>query len=386
MTDFRSVAELQVFRGGEYVAGLRRLPKGCQFRYTDRFLASSEPPIALHLPKDQAGLSVEGLANLPTYFAGLLPEGVMLAAARRLIGAAADDLFAILAATGADAIGDIDVRVPGEPERGPALNLAEAANEIRALLSGMSKARLDGLTAISGAQPKLSLDSIVRSSRKSRYIAKFDSPEFPKLIENEFACMKLARRCGLDAAEVSLRDGALVVTRFDRIVDGHQVRKVHVEDLLQAMDLYPNSKYSLEFAELMNTMRRLGVSKVSLLDALRQYVFSYLIGNGDLHAKNLSLIFDGQWRLSPAYDLLSTLPYADLLPGADRMALALSNESYGRFTRDEFIGFGGEFDLPAPAVSGMIQRLCRAISNYAPGLAPASIVETVLERARSLQC
>jgi serine/threonine-protein kinase HipA len=119
---------------------------------------------------------------------------------------------------------------------------------------------------------------------------------------------------------------------------------IHVEDMCQVMDIFPNGKYSMEFDAIMVAMERLAVSKAALLDALRLFVFSYLIGNGDLHAKNVSLIFeDGQWRLSPAYDLLSTLPYADRLTGADRMALALADESFGNYTVEEFVGFGERF-------------------------------------------
>ena len=392
MTDFRSLEELDVYRGNEPVATLRRLPKGCEFRYTDAFLESNQPAIALHLPKTSDGIKVEGIANLPTYFAGLLPEGVMLTAARALIGAAAGDLFAVLAATGADAIGDIDVRIPGESERQPITNLAEAPELIKSLLEKSGQFPAERLAAISGVQPKLSLGEIVRASRRSRYIAKFESPDFPGLLQNESACMTLGRRCGLQVATTKLEPNALIVTRFDRVFNPltDRIEKLHVEDLLQVMDLFPNSKYSLEFDALMVAMERLAVSKATLLDAMRLYVFSYLIGNGDLHAKNLSLIFDAedrQWRLSPAYDLLSTLPYAERLPGADRMALALADESYGNFTVEEFVEFGLRFGLPAVAVVGMVKRVSRIVRKATYLLSPAlpkDIRQKIVERADSL--
>ena len=78
MTDYRSVGDLLVFMDGVHVANLLRLPKGCEFRYTDEFLGGNQPPIALHLPKDPGGLRVKGLANLATYFAGLLLDALKL--------------------------------------------------------------------------------------------------------------------------------------------------------------------------------------------------------------------------------------------------------------------------------------------------------------------
>jgi serine/threonine-protein kinase HipA len=390
LTDYRSVEELWVFREDSRVGTLKRLPKGCHFTYTDEYLHSSEEPVALHLPKTPAGIAVEGIANLPTFFAGLLPEGVMFSAVRRLIGSAADDLFAVLAATGADAVGNVDARVPGASPREAALNLRDATDLIDKILTARKSSDLGRLSAIAGVQPKMSIGDIARSSRNAKYIVKFDSADFPSLSRNEYACMRLARHCKLNPAEVTLKQGALLVRRFDRVSQrGSAPLRLHVEDVLQIMDLFPNAKYSFEYCQLMEAIQGLGVSKATLLDALRLYVFSYVIGNGDLHAKNVSLILDqGQWRLTPAYDLLSTLPYSVDLPGADRMALALKDESFGRFTRGEFIEIGLEFGLPAKAVEMMIDRTCAAVLKHGKrelaGALPSDVIATVMERARSL--
>ena len=331
------------------------------------------------------------MANLPTYFAGLLPEGVMFSAAQRLIGAAADDLFAVLAATGGDAIGDVEVRVPGTSARRSVLNLAEATEQIQALLSGRGSAEY--LSAIPGVQPKMSLGQLIRTSRNPGYLAKFSNPDFPGVLENEHACMRLARACGLETAVVRLQGGALVVTRFDRQYDKEraQMEKLHVEDMLQVMDRYPNSKYTPDYLDLMRAMEALGASKATLLDALRLYVYSYCIGNGDLHAKNVSLIYDKadrHWVPSPAYDLLSTLPYFVQLGGDQRMALALDDESYGRFSMDEFVAFGGLFGLPEKAVAQMVHKtgslILRQMDRYLKGVLPDEAIAIISERASSL--
>ncbi|BBX27972.1 hypothetical protein GCM10009632_11580 [Mycolicibacterium alvei] len=62
-----------------------------------------------------------------------------------------------------------------------------------------------------------------------------------------------------------------------------------------------------------------GGSKVAATaELLKTVVFSWRIGNGDLHGKNLSIYDpDGVWQPTPAYDLLCTQPYAvDELVGA----------------------------------------------------------------------
>jgi serine/threonine-protein kinase HipA len=387
VTEYSSVEELSVLRDGARVATLRRLPKGCSFRYTEEFLRSEERAIALHLPKTAEDLVVEGIANLPTYFAGLLPEGVMFRAVQTQIGSAADDLFAMLAATGYDTVGDIDVGIPGVERKEPPLSLGDAREIIGLLLRG-EKLKRGPLPAIAGVQPKLSLGELVRSSRTSQHIIKFDPPEYPNLSENEHALMRLARRCRVEAADTRLEDRALIVKRFDRIYDkgSKKINRVHVEDMLQVMDRFPNSKYALEYSELVGAMRGLAVSQGSLLSALRLYVFSYIIGNGDLHAKNVSVVYEkehDQWRISPAYDLLSTLPY-----GSPLMALALDDEAFGRFTVRDFVEVGRKFGLAEKAVRQMIGRTSTAVLEHAPGLLDGvlspEVVGTILERAREL--
>ncbi len=376
-----------MLKDGLQVGTLQRTPKGCRFFYTEQFLRSTEPSIALHLPKKSEGMNVEGIANLPTYFAGLLPEGLMFKAIQRQIGSAADDLFAMLAATGTDTAGDIDVQIPGVANQKPILNIEDAREIIGALLKD-GKLRGEPLSAIAGAQPKLSIGQLIRSSRNSRYIIKFDPPEYPHLSANEHALMRLARRCKIEVADTTLRDQALVVTRFDRVYDpqSKQMTRVHVEDLLQVMDRFPNSKYAVEYGEILGAMNDLGVSKASLLSAVRLYVYSYIIGNGDLHAKNVSVVYDrdaGQWRISPAYDLLSTLPYGD-----PRMALALEDEAFGRFSIGDFLAFGGKFGLAEKSVSDMIARTGSAVLKFAPdllrGVMSPEVVRTILDRSASL--
>jgi len=59
-----------------------------------------------------------------------------------------------------------------------------------------------------------------------------------------------------------------------------------------------------------------------LVDFIRRLVFNIVVGNGDMHLKNWSLLYpDGRTpQLAPAYDFVSTVPY---IPN-DRLALNLS--------------------------------------------------------------
>ena len=70
-------------------------------------------------------------------------------------------------------------------------------------------------------------------------------------------------------------------------------------------------------------MIHLLAGETGLTDFIRRLTFTILTGNGDMHLKNWSLIYpDGRTpELTPAYDLVSTIPY---LP-EDGLALNLGD-------------------------------------------------------------
>lgn len=142
---------------------------------------------------------------------------------------------------------------------------------------------------------------------------------------NEFAMMSLARAVGIDVPEIMLvtRDRvdrrlpasvwpeqeelAYAIRRFDR---DERRGCVHIEDLAQVRNVYPENKYQGNFETVARLIYR-GRGTDSLLEFTRRLAFSILISNGDYHLKNWSLIYrDGRVpSLAPAYDLVSTAHY-----------------------------------------------------------------------------
>ncbi len=387
MTDPKSLEELNVFQNREKVATLRRIKQGAVFQYTSEFLASNRAQIALHLPKTANGIEVHGTTNLPAFFAGLLPEGVMQDAIIRSMRLSADDLFSQLAISGFDAVGDVTVSPPGAQ----AAKRPSSAGEVRALIAEIMLGRSGPLAnTLSGVQPKLSIGHAVTSSRGIVAIVKVEPPQYPGLLANEAYFMRVAKQAGLRVAEVKLEEDVLVVTRFDRVKQkGHPPRQVHVEDGLQVLNQYPFAKYSLDFLELMDAAVNLGVAKSVLLDLLRLYAYSYAIGNGDLHAKNVSFMYHpetGFWQTTPAYDLLCTLPYFDSDPFGRNMALALG-EQWSEFRRDDFARHGANYGIPEKAIDSMLHEVSSGVSSAVQADSPptpAHISREILERAHTL--
>ena len=126
---------------------------------------------------------------------------------------------------------------------------------------------------------------------------------------------------------------AYAVRRFDR---GPARERIHIEDMAQVRGFYPDSdrrqgKYSGSF-ETVGALVYRGRDLEGLREFARRLAFNILIGNGDAHLKNWSLIYCDPRNptLAPAYDLVATFLYRP--PGAGPEDLGLR---FGRSRRFE---------------------------------------------------
>lgn len=116
-------------------------------------------------------------------------------------------------------------------------------------------------------------------------------------------------------------------------------------------------------------------SSIPIADILRLIDwagFNVAIGNMDAHAKNIALYqLEGQKRLAPFYDLISTRYYPSYLVNGD-LAMSIG----GRINPDK-IGskqwerFAQDIHLPAPVVLRRLRKLWTAIIAHLPDTAAA---------------
>ena len=204
--------------------------------------------------------------------------------------------------------------------------------------------------ALAGVQDKMSTRvlSLPVQYAGRRYILKLDTPQTPHIVANEDYFIRLAAAAHFPVVSASVvRDSTdrpgLLVQRFDRETspEGGTV-SLAVEDGAQVLGIYPADKYAVSAETVVGRLSGLCASRaVALRDLYRQLVFAWLTGNGDVQAKNLSILkSEGDWRVSPAYDLPSTLPYRDTT-----MALSMLDKKSG-FSRRKLLEFGGAIGLP----------------------------------------
>jgi hypothetical protein len=107
-------------------------------------------------------------------------------------------------------------------------------------------------------------------------------------------------------------------------------RRIHQEDVCQALGLIPTSKYQedggLGISQITTLIRRVSANPETDVERfLKANMFNWLIGGTDAHAKNYSFLIDAgdEIRLAPPYDLSSQLPYPDLI--AQRVAMKIGD-------------------------------------------------------------
>jgi serine/threonine-protein kinase HipA len=349
--------------------------RGAVFEYDAEFLEAERAAqrtrgIAYGLPLDANRVETLG-TNLHPFFAGLLPEGLRLEALVKRVKTSRDDLMSLLMAAGADCIGDVHVVPEGEPpavHRGFDLARPETLR-FRDILKQSLAGKRGVEPSLPGVQDKVSAAMIslpVRGRTGAEYILKLNPKAMPLLAENEEFFLRMARACGLATAKATLvhdaeGEAGLLVQRFDRapVKKGERV-ELHQEDACQFLERYPSDKYLLSCSEVARGVQALSSAPiVEVANLIRLIAFSYLIANGDLHAKNVSLQTVGTMVvLTPAYDLLSSLPYGDR-----SMALALDGKT-DNFKRKGLVEFGVRHGVRPAATEAMLDELCDVAPSW----------------------
>lgn len=262
---------------------------------------------------------------------GLLPDNdVVVGRWATSAGVSALDLIGLLGAYGSDVAGAMQYVThvgTDEPAWYEQITDKEIAQRIAALRSDSAAWRGGdgGRWSLGGAQAKFTLAQLEgtwrlpRGSAASTHIVKPGITGLADHDVNEHVCLTAARSVGLHAAASELRtfgsERAIVVARYDRIVDGELVTRVHQEDMCQALGIPPAKKYENDggpgVAQLAGVIRsassKVGVDSWRLAEML---AFNWLIGGSDAHAKNFSMLLSGEdARLAPMYDVGSLLPY-----------------------------------------------------------------------------
>lgn len=357
--DVRHVNSADVWKAGRLAATLQRTERGTAFTYTSEYLAAPGPDVATTLPiSAQPVITPPG--SIPPYFAGLLPEGRRLSALRDAIKTSLDDELSLLLAVGADPVGDVHIVPTGVEPFVPKPSLEWEPGRDLSFRELLEDAHVLHRRSLAGVQDKASAAMITLPGKWSGHdaIVKFSPPEYPHLVENESWFLGLAAAAGLTVPRHRVitdihGERALVIERFDRKGAYEHPVRFAVEDGAQVLGLYPADKYRVTSEQVTQAlMKQCQAPVVAARDVFRILLFAWLTGNGDVHAKNISIVQrEGEWRISPMYDVPSTLPYGD-----DSLALSLAGRERD-LSRKAFLEFAGSIQLPQTAAEAAINTM-----------------------------
>ena len=276
--------------------------------------------VSLSLPIDAP--APDGAAE--HYLRGLLPEDpVALRDMMRASGAASTDTFELLRQVGGDVAGAVQLTAPGsEPRSDPDHEpLIATTADIGARIAGI-KARPTASAfagdwplrfSLAGVQAKFALARIGGSwyrpdaQTPSTHIVKPGAARNKHIEALEARAMDLVRRAGFAVPRARVAhfedQSAYVVERFDReLMPSGFSRRLHVEDLQQALGRDPEGKYLTSPADAIALLRRHDSELAYCF--VEQLAINTAIGNADAHAKNYSIMLEDEPRLSPLYDLV----------------------------------------------------------------------------------
>ncbi len=361
-----------------------------RFTYADTWLDGDGFPVSVHLPLSVGGREVDAHA----FFAGLLPEGGARQRICRQRGVAFEDDAGLLFAVGEDCAGALSVLPAGvEPDVQP----ARPEPLTHAQLDRLVRSRGGQAAAVLGARQRFSLAgtqekqpvifdgesyALPDRANPSSHLLKFETVRWVCVAE----CLTndIARRVGLPVVDTEfLRAGAddgvpfLRIERYDRVRDaGGRLRRLHQEDLLQALGLSAAIKYQRDggpsIGNVAELLREHAARPVEALARLRDWqIFNCLVGNWDGHAKNLALLYaPGQAvaGLAPFYDLISIECLNLLRPGtwSRDMAFFIGERDVPEQVRgSDWLAFARELGMPPRRLLARVEDMATRLPAIA---------------------
>lgn len=335
------------------------------FTFDDAYLGNEDRPTLSLAYRDEYGAIINQprayQTRIEPFFSNLLPEGTLRDYLARRAGVKSKREYPLLAQLG----GDLPGAVTAIPAEGIVVFDNEAPED-----GGLTATKQAMRFSLAGVQLKFSAFkndgknaglTITASGTDGDWIVKLPSVRHPDVPENEFAAMSLASSLGIDVPEIALMPldavsgipdeiaqygvSAYAIRRFDRSENG----RIHIEDFAQVYGVFADDKYENASYRSILSVLAIATDEQSVVEFIRRLTYCVLIGNGDMHLKNWSLIYPDRQHpiLAPAYDLLSTVTY---IPGDDSALKFHRSREWDSFTYKELENIANKAKLPSHLV------------------------------------
>lgn len=249
--------------------------------------------------------------------------------------------------------------------------------------------------SISGAQPKLSVridrsGSLIVTPENGEYILKPSPEAYPGLAANEHAIMlcmaslnfsipKFGLIPFMPEREESPPELAFIIKRYDR----ENGIKIHQEQLDGAMEIadkygYREGKQAISYERAAKFLiERVDSSLLAKYDIFDRVVCAYLLGNNDMHLRNIGVMHsaEGKLSLAPVYDFVSVVPYSSSFSEVLALPLLEKEESdagiadgldcaIGEYTGHDFLEFARGMGLNTHLAIKRVKRITNKLETF----------------------
>lgn len=384
-------SRLDVYLGKQIIAEVILIDDQLDWRYSMDWQASGYP-LSPHLPLHSDIPTI----NVQRFLRNLLPEGNGFDELLSTFHLSKYNTFGLIRSLGLDTPGSLIMLPPKQilPQTGQFRAITN--NELEQRLETRDEFSLiiwDGKPRLSVAGVQDKINVVLNKDKQlgfgdgslcSTHILKFEKQKLSHLVLNEYITLQLAKACGLVVAQVELKrfgkHTALLIERFDRqYISINEVKRRHIIDGCQALNLSPDYKYERNFGSGRDVAHiRDGASFIKLFNFAKQcinpaltkqqlvdwLIFNLLVFNYDAHGKNVSFYVgrDGI-KMAPLYDLVNIKMYPEF---EQHMAMGLGDEFDGEtINAYQLADFADNCQLPR---SWLTKRLKYILAKFITGL------------------
>ena len=203
----------------------------------------------------------------------------------------------------------------------------------------------------------------------------------------EYACHLLATVAGVEMERCRLHEEGgrahFMTRRYDRTgsSDNGQNEKLHMLSLGAMRHFDYNLAQAYSYEQALETIRMLELGPKTLEQMFRRAVVNVVMRNQDDHVKNTAFLMDkqGEWRLSPAYDVVHANDPDHDWYHAHQMTLAGKADG---FEADDLRQLGRMADLKPRKADEIIREVEAAARRWDEFVAEAEVPDSLAKKVK----
>jgi serine/threonine-protein kinase HipA len=204
----------------------------------------------------------------------------------------------------------------------------------------------------------------------------------------EYAYSLMAQAAGINMTPCRLYEENgrrhFMTKRFDRLDTGE---KLHMQSLGALAHFDFNNPRAHSYEQAFVVMRRLNLPMKDIEELFRRMTFNVVARNQDDHVKNIAFLMNkqGQWSLSPAYDVMySYNPSGDW---TSRHQMSLNNKR-DNFDREDFRAVERTASMKRGRADEILGEVCETVANWHEFASQAGVERTLknkIDRSHRLE-